>query len=61
MQSFGSVTEKDIATLTGRLVDQIYKQKMNVVSQNFGVQDAIFLSFESITSTQFNNISVDQE
>ncbi|MDR0606968.1 MAG: hypothetical protein LBG52_01135 [Candidatus Peribacteria bacterium] len=59
-QSFGSVTDKDIATLTGKLVDQIYKQKMNVVSQNFAITDGVLLPFESITRTHFTTIDVDQ-
>jgi hypothetical protein len=59
-QSFGSVTDKDIATLTGKLVEQIYKQKMNVVGQNFAIVDGVLLPFESITRTQFNSIAVDQ-
>jgi hypothetical protein len=60
-QSFGSVTEKDIAILTGKLVDQIYKQKLNVVGQYFSVPDGVLLPFESITTTKFNNIIVDVE
>jgi hypothetical protein len=59
-QSVGSVSEKDIATLTGKLVEQIYKQKMNIVSQNFAIPDGIYLPFESITTTKFNTITVDQ-
>jgi hypothetical protein len=54
------VTDKDIATLTGKLVDQIYKQKMNIVSQNFTIPDGVLLPFETITSTTFNSIVVDE-
>jgi hypothetical protein len=59
-QSIGSVTEKDIATLTGKLIEQVYKQKMNIVNQYFSVPDGILLPFESITTTTFNDISVEQ-
>ena len=33
-QSVGSVTARDIATLTGRLIDQVYAQKLDVVGKN---------------------------
>ncbi|MDR2190334.1 MAG: hypothetical protein LBP53_03990 [Candidatus Peribacteria bacterium] len=59
-QSIGSITDKDIATLTGKLVEQVYKQKMNIVSQNFAIPDGILLPFESITTTKFNDIIVNQ-
>jgi hypothetical protein len=59
VQSFGSVTDQDIAMLTGRLVDQIYRQKLNIVNQHFAVPDGILLPFESITTTRFNDIVVD--
>lgn len=59
-QSFWSVTDKDIAILTGKLTDQVYKQKLNIVSQNFKVDWWILLPFESITSTKFNEINVSQ-
>jgi hypothetical protein len=58
-QSFGSVTDKDIATLTGKLIDQMYKQKLNIVGQYFSIPDGILLPFESITTTKFNNILID--
>ena len=59
-QSFGSVTDQDIAILTWKLVDQIYKQKLNIVRQYFNVNNGILLPFESITSTTFNNILLNQ-
>ena len=49
-----------MATLTEKLVDQIYKQKLNVVSQYFSIPDGILLPFESITSTKFNDIIVNE-
>jgi hypothetical protein len=52
------VTEKDIATLTGKLIDQIYKQKMNIVGQYFTIPDGVLLPFETITTTKFNDIIV---
>ena len=53
------MTDKDIATLTGKLVDQIYKQKLNIINQYFTVPDGVLLPFESITTTKFNSINVD--
>ena len=59
-QSFGSVTDQDIAVLTGKLIDQIYKQKLNIVGQYFNIENGILLPFESITSTTFNSITVNE-
>ncbi|MDR0282210.1 MAG: hypothetical protein LBI53_02555 [Candidatus Peribacteria bacterium] len=36
-QSIGSVTEKDVEILSGKLVDQVYKQKLNIVAQYFNI------------------------
>ncbi|MDR2416060.1 MAG: hypothetical protein LBD75_05670, partial [Candidatus Peribacteria bacterium] len=60
-QSIGSVTDKDIAILTGKLIEQVYKQKMNIVNQYFSIPDGILLPFESITTTSFNEILVEQK
>lgn len=55
----GSVSAKDIATLTGKLVEQAYQQKLEVVGKHFGVEDAVYLPFDALTSTTFTLITGD--
>ena len=60
-ESIGSITENDIDMLSGKLVNQVYQQKLNIVSQNFNQTWAIFLDFDSITKTSFHDIKVYQQ
>lgn len=53
------ITEKDIAILTWKLIEQVYRQKLDVVWANFGIPDAVFLPFDSLTTTKFNLLTGD--
>lgn len=57
-ESIWSITQEDLDVLSGKLVEQMYKQKLNVVGQYFPISWWIFLDFESITSTHFNSIEI---
>ena len=58
LQSQGVVSVKDIAILSGKLVDTLYKQKLNIVSNNFKSPDDMILSFDPLISTQIKDIQI---
>ena len=55
-----SVTDKDLSILEEKLVNQVYDKKMSVVSENFAITWWLVLPFETITTTKFNNIDIEQ-
>jgi len=58
LQSQWVVTQKDIAVLSGKLLDALYKQKKNIVFSNFKSPDTIVLTFDSLISTQVKGVQV---
>lgn len=52
------VSLKDIEILSGKLVDTLYKQKMNIVYNNFKSSENIVLNFNSLISTQIKDIQI---
>lgn len=56
-----TITTKDIAQLTWKLIEQIYQQKLDIVGKNFGIDGAVVLPFDSLTSTTFNLLTGDRQ
>ena len=52
------VTPEDIAVLSGKLYDYIYKQKKNIVRQNFNLDDSILLPFSELMNVSVQWVSV---
>lgn len=52
------VSAKDIALLSGKLIDSLYKQKKNIVYTNFKVADSMVLTFDPLISTQIKSVQV---
>lgn len=59
-ESVWSVTAEDIEQLKQKLVDQVYANKMSTVIENFPNTWWFVLPFETITTTTFNDVIVDQ-
>jgi len=57
-QSEGIVSLKDINILSGKLVDTLYKQKMNIVYNNFKSLENIVLNFNPLISTTIKEIQI---
>ena len=55
-----NVTQQDIEHLHEQLVDQAYKKKISVVSENFPITWWFLLPFDTITTTTFNSIDIPQ-
>ena len=58
LQSEWMVSAKDIALLSGKLIDSLYKQKKNIVYTNFKVADSMVLTFDPLISTQIKSVQV---
>jgi len=58
VQSQGTITDKDIGVLSGKLVDYINKQKRNIVSQNFKLENNLLLNFNELIKPEIKNITV---
>ncbi len=58
LQSQWAVSLKDIQILSGKLVDTLYKQKRNIVLANFKTPDTMILNFDSMISTQINDVHI---
>lgn len=58
LQSQWVVSPKDIAILSGKLVDSLYKQKKNIVFANFKSPENMVLNFDSLISTQIKDIQI---
>ncbi len=58
LQSEGMVSLKDIDILSGKLVDTLYKQKMNIVYNNFKSSENIVLNFSPLISTTIKEIQI---
>ena len=57
-ESIWTVTDKDINQLKEKLIAQVYEKKMNIVNQNFSTSWWFLLPFETITTTTFNDIQI---
>jgi hypothetical protein len=58
LQSQGTVSLKDIAILSGKLVDALYKQKANIVFANFKAPENMVLNFDSLVSTEVKAVQI---
>ena len=58
LKSQGVVSSKDIAILSGKLVDSLYKQKRNIVFSNFKDPETMVLNFDPLISTQIKDIQI---
>jgi len=58
LHSQGMVTVKDIDILSGKLIDSIYKQKRNIVFTNFKAPENMVLNFDSLISTQIQEVRI---
>jgi hypothetical protein len=52
------VSSKDIAILSGKLVDSLYKQKRNIVFSNFKDPETMVINFDPLISTQIKDIQI---
>ena len=59
-ESIWTVTQKDIDQLKQKLTEQVYDKKMQIVSSNFPITWWFILPFDSITTTNFNDIQIQQ-
>lgn len=57
-QSQWSISSKDIWILSGKLLDYIYKQKMNIVSQNFNLENSLLLNFDPLIRTEIKQVQI---
>ncbi|MFA5747994.1 MAG: hypothetical protein WC872_02660 [Candidatus Absconditabacterales bacterium] len=55
LYSNGVITQKDIDSLSGKLTQEINKQKSDIITKNFQFTDSFFLNFE-----RFINIEIQQ-
>ncbi len=58
LQSQWVVSVKDIGILSGKLVDTLYKQKKNIVFNNFKSAENIVLNFDSLIATQVKDVQI---
>jgi len=58
LQSQWVITQKDLDTLSGKLVEYIYSQKKNIVATNFKDPMQLILSFDQLIHTEIQQISV---
>lgn len=58
LQSEWVVSVKDIDILSWKLVDSLYKQKLNIVFDNFKSTENMVLSFDSLISTQIKDVQI---
>jgi len=58
LQSEWVVSFKDIGILSWKLVDSLYKQKKNIIFNNFKVPDTMVLNFDNLIVTQIQDIQI---
>ena len=59
MTALGTISEKDRETLSEKIKNGVYKDKLNIVSKEFNLQDALVLMFDELIKTKFHSLSVD--
>ena len=57
-ETIWTITDEDIEQLREKLIMQVYEQKMDIVKQNFAITGCFLLPFETITTTNFNDIKI---
>lgn len=55
-----TVTEKDLTQIQQKLTDQVYDKKLQTVSNNFSITWWFLLPFDTITTTTFNDIQIQE-
>ena len=60
LESMWTVTKEDIEQLKQKLISQVYEKKMDIVKQNFTISWWLLLPFETITTTTFNDIQIQE-
>ncbi len=59
--SEGIVSNKDINTLSGRLVSTMQQQKQNIINENFSLPGQIFLHFNDLISMQVVSLVIENK
>jgi len=59
-EAIWTVTEKDIQQLQQKLTEQVYNKKLEIVADNFAISWWFLLPFDTITTTTFNNIEIQE-
>ena len=60
LESMWTVTEEDIEQLKQKLISQVYEKKMDIVKENFTISWWFLLPFETLTTTTFNDIQIQE-
>lgn len=55
------VTQKDIEALSGKLVDTVNKEKLNIINQNFSLVNQIFLHFDDLISVEILSMDIENK
>ena len=55
-----TVTQKDTEQLQEKLIDQVYNKKLQIVTDNFPISWWLLLPFDTITTTTFNDIQINE-
>lgn len=58
LQSEGVVSSGDIEILSGKLLNTLYKEKMNIVNANFKLADTMVLNFDSLITTEVKDVQI---
>ena len=59
-EAIWTVTQKDIEQLKQKLTEQVYDKKLQIVADNFSISWWYLLPFDTITTTTFNNIEIQE-
>ena len=59
-EAIWTVTDKDITQLQQKLTEQVYDKKLQIVANNFSISWWFLLPFDTITTTTFNNIEIQE-
>ena len=59
-EAIWTVTEKDISQLQQKLTDQVYEKKLQIVANNFSITWWFLLPFDTITTTTFDDIQIQE-
>lgn len=57
--SLGMISEHDRVLLSEKIRKGVYADKLNIVSKEFKLQDAMVLMFDALVKTRFHGLSVD--
>ena len=59
-EAIWTVSEKDINQLQKKLTEQVYNKKISIVTNNFSLTWAFVLPFDTITTTSFNDLNIQE-